>query len=310
MGAVLAVLLIMIVAGAIAYVGDRVGHQVGRKRLTLFGLRPKYTSTIVAVGTGMLIALIVTLVALVASNLVRTAFFRLGNIQARINDLQAQSLAMEKELQQTRSGILRVPKFALIANTAWTFDLAQTDAEQLPGFARFFDAVVRIANQQLANSQVGLRRYAHTSSEPEIRNQLLRELRTTRESTQNPRALILFLPVASQNLFRGDVISFSFAGYEDRQLAKAGETLATLDVNGGNTVDVGSLVIRAGETLVNRGYPFQFLSPPLINSTQVQAVNSQLPRLHGKYRLIAKTPIDLYPHSGFVPIDVALEPAR
>jgi hypothetical protein len=310
MGAVLGVILIMLVAGAIAYVGDRVGHQVGRKRLTLFGLRPKYTSTIVAVGTGMLIALVVTLVALVASNLVRTAFFRLGNIQARINDLQAQSLAMEKELQQTRSGILRVPKFALVANTAWTFDLAQGDAEQMPAFSRFFDSVVRAANQQLANPQVGLRAYSHTSSEPEIRNQLRRELRTIRESTQNPRALILFLPVASQNLFRGDVISFSFAGYEDRQMAKAGETLATLDVTGGTQVDVGKLVISAGETLVNRGYPFQFLSPPLINSTQVQAVNSQLPRLHGKYKLIAKTPIDLYPHSGFVPIDVALEPAH
>ena len=310
MSGLLVVVIIIVLAGGIAYVGDRVGHQVGRKRLTLFGLRPKYTSTIVAVGTGMLIALIVTLAALFASNLVRTAFFTLGSIQARINDLQSQSLAMEKELQQTRSGILRVPKFALVANTAWTFDLAESDAAQLPAFARFFDAVVKIANQQLANQQVGLRPYTHTSNEPEIRSQLLKELRTTRVGVQNQKALILFLPVAAQNLFRGDVISFSFAGYEDRQLAKAGETLATLDVNGGAPVDVGTLVIRAGETLVNRGYPFQFLSPPLINSTQVQAVNSQLPQLHGRYRLIAKTPIDLYPHSGFVPIDVALEPVR
>ncbi len=309
-GGVLGVLLIVLVAGGIAYVGDRVGHQVGRKRLTLFGLRPKYTSTIVAVGTGMLIALVVTLAALLASNLVRTAFFRLGNIQARINDLQAQALAEEKELQQTRSGILRVPKFGLIANTAWTFDLARSDADQLPAFAAFFDTVVRIANAQLANPDVGLKPYTHTAAEPDIRAKLLRELETTRVSTQNGKALILYLPVASQNLFRGDEITFSFAGYEDRQLAKAGETLATLDVNGGAPVDVGNLVIRAGETLVNRGYPFQFLSPPLINSTQVQAVNSQLPRLHGRYRLIAKTPIDLYPHSGFVPIDVALEPAR
>lgn len=310
MGGVLAVVLIMVVAGGIAYVGDRVGHQVGRKRLTLFGLRPKYTSTIVAVGTGMLIALVVTLAALFASNLVRTAFFRLGDIQGRINELRSQSLALGKELQQTRSGILRVPKFALIANTAWTFDLAESDADQLPAFARFFDTAVQIANQQLATSEVGLRRYTRLSSEPEIRAQLLKELRTTRVGTQNSKALILFLPVASQNLFRGDVISFQFAGYEDRQLAKAGETLASIDVNGGAPVDVGALVVRAGETLVNRGYPFQFLSPPLINGTQVQAVNSQLPHLHGHYRLIAKTPIDLYPHSGFVPIDVALEPAR
>ncbi|MGD1067799.1 MAG: DUF3084 domain-containing protein, partial [Vulcanimicrobiaceae bacterium] len=68
---VLSVLGIAIVAGGIAYIGDRVGHQVGRKRLTLFGLRPKYTSTIVAVVTGMMIAVSVTLIALLASSEVR-----------------------------------------------------------------------------------------------------------------------------------------------------------------------------------------------------------------------------------------------
>ena len=109
MGGLLVVLIIIVLAGGIAYVGDRVGHQVGRKRLTLFGLRPKYTSTIVAVGTGMLIALIVTLGALAASSYVRTAFFRLGTLSARINELQAQALSQEKELQQTRSGSLAVP---------------------------------------------------------------------------------------------------------------------------------------------------------------------------------------------------------
>ncbi|HMD02671.1 MAG TPA: DUF3084 domain-containing protein, partial [Candidatus Baltobacteraceae bacterium] len=51
------ILAIVLIAGSIAYVGDRVGHYVGRRRLSLFGLRPKYTSTIVAVGTGMVIAL-------------------------------------------------------------------------------------------------------------------------------------------------------------------------------------------------------------------------------------------------------------
>ena len=94
MGGLLVVLIIIVMAGAIAYVGDRVGHQVGRKRLTLFGLRPKYTSTIVAVGTGMIIALIVTLGALAASSYVRTAFFRLGTLTGRINELQAQALSL------------------------------------------------------------------------------------------------------------------------------------------------------------------------------------------------------------------------
>lgn len=309
-GASLAVVLIMLVAGMIAYVGDRVGHQVGRKRLTLFGLRPKYTSTIVAVGTGMLIALTVTLAALFASNLVRTAFFRLGSITARINELQAQQLQLEEELKETRNADLRAPKFTLIANTAWTFDLAKTDEEQLADFARFFDTVVRIANQQLTTEAVGLKPYPGVSSDPAIRARLLKQLKTARESESNGKALILFLPVASENLFRGEVISFAFAAYDDKLLAKAGDKLATLDVSGGSQPDIGALSTRAGQTLVKWGYPSQFLSPLLINTTQVQAIGAQLPHLSGKYRLVAKTPIDLYPHNGLVPIDVALEPVR
>jgi hypothetical protein len=311
MSGFLVVLIIIVMAGAIAYVGDRVGHQVGRKRLTLFGLRPKYTSTIVAVGTGMLIALIVTLAALAASNYVRTAFFRLDSLNSRINALQAQALAQAKELEQTRGGIQSVPRLTLIANTAWTFDLAKSDASQIDDFARFFDAAVRIANQQLTTPAVGLKPYTHKSSEPAIRALLLKQLELTREQTSDQDASILFLPVAAQNLFRGETILFTFAAYEDKKLASAGETLAAIDVTGGTlNVDIGTLVLDAGKTLAARGYPPQFLYPPLINSTQVQAVTNQIPHLRGRYRLVAKTPIDLYPHVGPFPIDVELEPAR
>jgi hypothetical protein len=311
MNGVLGVLAVMIVAGAIAYVGDRVGHQVGRKRLTLFGLRPKYTSTIVAVGTGMLIALVVTLGALATSSYVRTAFFRLGTLSSRINELQAQALAQENELKQTRNGNLAVPAYALIANTAWTFDLSHSDADQLDDFQRFFDSVVRIANTNLTTPAIGLRPYTHKASEPGIRDALLKQMGKLREQSPDQHASYLLLPVTYQNLFRGEVITFEFAPFEDKRLATAGETLASMDVAGGSTnVDIAQLVLQAGQVLAKRGYPPQFLYPPLINSAQVQSVTSALPHLRGTYRLIAKTPIDLYPHSGPFPIDVALEPVH
>ncbi|HEX3369662.1 MAG TPA: DUF3084 domain-containing protein [Candidatus Cybelea sp.] len=72
------VAFVMAIAGGVAYVGDRVGHQVGRRRLSLFGIRPRYTSTIVAIATGMVIALVVTLGAIFASQQVKTAFFKLN----------------------------------------------------------------------------------------------------------------------------------------------------------------------------------------------------------------------------------------
>ncbi len=78
------VLFIVVLAGVIAYIGDRVGHQVGRKRLTLFNIRPRYTSTIIAVATGMIIAFVVTLAAIFASNQVKVAFFHSARSTLRL----------------------------------------------------------------------------------------------------------------------------------------------------------------------------------------------------------------------------------
>src|SRR5215469_7635696 len=114
----LVILIIMIVAGAIAYVGDRVGHQVGRKRLTLLGMRPRYTSTIVAVGTGMVIALAVTLTALIFSQQVQTALFKMNQLSLQITTLQTREQDLEKKVNSGQLvipvGTLMVPYFSTI----------------------------------------------------------------------------------------------------------------------------------------------------------------------------------------------------
>ncbi|MGB6600729.1 MAG: DUF3084 domain-containing protein, partial [Candidatus Cybelea sp.] len=94
--------VVMGLAGAVAYVGDRVGHQVGRKRLSLFGIRPRYTSTIVAIATGMFIALVVSLAAIFASEQVKTAFFKLTTLNAQINEMQARQRDLEAKVNTGR----------------------------------------------------------------------------------------------------------------------------------------------------------------------------------------------------------------
>ena len=46
---IIIVLVLMVMGGLIAFLGDKIGSKVGKKRLTLFGLRPKYTSIIVTI---------------------------------------------------------------------------------------------------------------------------------------------------------------------------------------------------------------------------------------------------------------------
>ncbi|MDB5027303.1 MAG: hypothetical protein JWO66_992 [Candidatus Eremiobacteraeota bacterium] len=306
------VLLITGVAGVIAYIGDRVGHQVGRKRLTLFGLRPKYTSTIVAVATGMLIALSVTLVALVGSQQVRTAFFRLGQINARINDLQAQAIATQKQLDTTRGTSIALPIGLPIAN-ATTIRPSQPDRTLLPELAVFFDQTVKQANRGARTIAPDLKPYVGKSSDPAVQAGLRAELGKIRDqiATLPADTPVLLLPVVGQNLFRGDTISFAFAHYVDNRVAAGGETLASLDVQGGQTLNLQALQVlsrQATAEVSKRGMPAYYAANVALNGPQAQDVLSQVARLRGKYRILAKASLDLYPHSGGVLLDFTLVP--
>jgi uncharacterized protein (DUF3084 family) len=50
------ILLVLVLSGAIATMGDRIGTKVGKARLSLFNLRPKKTAVLVTILTGMLIS--------------------------------------------------------------------------------------------------------------------------------------------------------------------------------------------------------------------------------------------------------------
>jgi hypothetical protein len=309
------VILIMIVAGFVAYVGDRVGHQVGRRRLTLFGLRPKYTSTIVAVATGMVIALAVTLIALLVSYNVRTAFFRMDQLNARINTLQAQALEQSSEIDKTRNGTLAVPNRQLIANIAATLDPTSPEDDQIRRVSAFFDETVHLANAQLTKPPYLLKTYTSRSSDPDIQELIKKEVETidgsaiARAGNARP-PVVLILPVAAQNLFRGDRITFYLSSYADRKLASAGQVLASVIVDGGQPLNLTPLITNASVQLAREGMPPPFLQSAGYNAPQVQNVIAQLHRLRGKYRVSAKASFDLYPHSGGVVYDFALSPLR
>jgi hypothetical protein len=303
------VLAITIVAGGIAYIGDRVGHQVGRKRLTLFGLRPKYTSTIVAVATGMLIALSVTLAALIGSNYVRTAFFRIGQLHAQISELQAQSIAMRKDLDTTRNVPFVLPIGYPIANIGLTTRPAQSEAIVMAQLSGFFDQTVQAANAQFARAPYDLKAYRHKASEPDIQAKLREELHKVRQ--QYPGDVpVLFLPVVGQNLFRGDVISFVLQPYLNTRVAAAGDVLASVDIQGGqpiNLIALQELSALASAEMRKRGMPAVFAAN-VQPSNNVQEVLSEAARLRGKYRLVAKAGLDLYPQSGGVLVSFSLVP--
>ncbi|MCX7942803.1 MAG: DUF3084 domain-containing protein [Dictyoglomaceae bacterium] len=92
------ILILLILSGVIAYLGDYVGRKVGKKKLTLFNLRPKYTSRLISVFTGILIMLFTLLILSLSSENVRTAIFGLDRLKKQLSSLQVAVSIKNEEL--------------------------------------------------------------------------------------------------------------------------------------------------------------------------------------------------------------------
>ena len=108
------VLIAVLVAtgGIIAFIGDRLGTKIGKKRLSLFGLRPRYTSTIVTIFTGFLITATTLGIMSVISRDVRTALFGMEqlnkDLQTSRENLYLVSNSLEKvqaELENSKQEV-------------------------------------------------------------------------------------------------------------------------------------------------------------------------------------------------------------
>jgi len=95
-------LIIILVSGLIAYVGDLVGRKMGRKRLSLLGLRPRHTAIVISVGVGMLIALLTLTTLLIINKSIREAFLTLDQVKADLRTQTQELQKTERDLQSAK----------------------------------------------------------------------------------------------------------------------------------------------------------------------------------------------------------------
>ena len=86
---IMLIVVLVLTGGVIAFIGDRLGSKVGKKKLSLFGLRPRHTSILVTIITGILITTVTFGISAIASKDVRTALFGMNKLKAELNEKQS-----------------------------------------------------------------------------------------------------------------------------------------------------------------------------------------------------------------------------
>jgi len=309
------ILFIVALAGLIAYAGDRIGHQVGRKRLTLLNIRPRYTSTIIAVATGMIIALIVTLAAIFASNQVQTAFFRLKQINAEIAKAQARATEAESKVNNGR----------LVVGVGTPMGYSPVLIPQNASAQVRRRLVMQLYNQTVAYvNQVypplGLRPFKPPANVQQV-------LEKYADSNEMRAAIaegdVLILAAADQNLYAasrpgqlGDEVHFGITPpIPDRLMYKRGDLIAYESVPSGKNVNAQLALIElltnfVPQKAISDGFPQYFASsvrpiqsfPPSVTQMQTMLANGT-----GTYVLSAFAANDIYPHSLGLQVVVVLQ---
>jgi len=308
LGGTLVVLFIALLAGGIAYLGDRVGHLIGRRRLSLFGLRPRHTSTIFAIGTGMLIALIVTGFALTVSTYVQTAFFRLGALNDEINRLEAEAAALDRHTHEEH---VVVNRGDLLSGAVLILRPDQPAADRLRALGAFFDDTLQEANRIYGPTTLGTRSLRPNTAharDAAVRSKL-REVLSRIEPTLLTTP-VLVLAIADRNLFVHDPIHFRLQGLADRRIFPAHQTIATLPVSGSNInprLAMNQLAVITADRATSAGLPPVFATPLLVmDRLQLQALERAMQvQTHGI--LVARAATDIYPHLGGLPIEFVFE---
>lgn len=87
---------LVLLSGVLAYLGDVLGMRLGKRRISLMGLRPRSTSRVITAVTGALISIAILITMTVVSDNVRTALFSMKFIQGQLQTLT-------RELRESRS---------------------------------------------------------------------------------------------------------------------------------------------------------------------------------------------------------------
>ena len=90
--------VLVVTGGAIAFIGDRLGTKIGKKRLSIFGLRPRHTSNVVTVITGFVITALTIGIMSATSENVRTALFGMEELNANLTKKQQELEILSDEL--------------------------------------------------------------------------------------------------------------------------------------------------------------------------------------------------------------------
>ena len=329
-GSWLLVFSIIVLAGVIAYLGDILGRRIGKKKLSLFKLRPRYTAILMSVITGILIAAITLLILSIASQDVRTALFGMEELKSQITQLEER----EKELQSYKASLEEQVK-TLTGSVEELKSQRQSLQEEIQTLqvelTRLRESILAIRRGEIVfqdeeeilrvvapkgmddkeaenyllsiikqGEDIALQRGAGLDKEIQRAVFVLEDnFNETKEKLKNSEVPLVIRLVASINTLRGEPVIARFITEENKKVFSAGEVIWSGELN----IDpqktnielwLGELLKELNTLAVKKGILPQQGRVGVISASNITEVTSLLQRMEGKVTVEVVAESDIF----------------
>lgn len=244
--------ILVIVSGAIALIGNRIGRGIGRRRLSLFGMRPLYTASLVTIVSGILITATTLVVVLLVSQEARVALFRLNEVLAETKRLEGEIKQQQDRLKQLALGTI------IYLNDQEVLRDVVDGRLPLPAVQNRVRAMVERATDLATDTGAGADGSGNVIvlTPPNVTWARIVELIDVRDADTVVRL------VSSQNTLRGEPLRVYVQLFDNRLVYRRGETLAQAQIDGRrNRDELGQALLRLADQ-VGRQTRGKVLSPP------------------------------------------------
>jgi len=146
---ILFVIALILVSGFVAYFGDVLGRRMGKKRLTLFNLRPRHTAIVVTTITGMLISTLALVTLVSVNSQFRRMLFTGEQILARNKALSMANADLGQRSKMLRQQVAR--QRGELADAKKEAALAKAQRDRAEGVVARLQREIVVRQKQLAD---------------------------------------------------------------------------------------------------------------------------------------------------------------
>lgn len=244
--------VLVLISGAIALIGNRIGREIGRRRLSLFGLRPRYTAQIITISSGVLITATTLIVVLLISQEARVALFRLNEVLTETKRLEAEIKQQEDRLKQLALGEI------IYLNDQEVLRDVIDGRLPLQAVQNRVRAMVDRAGELAADNGAGADGNGNiiVLTPPNVTWANIDELIDVRDKETVVRL------VSSQNTLRGEPLHVYVQLFDNQLVYRKGAELVRAQIDGRRSRDeIGQALLRLADQVSRQGRG-KVLSPP------------------------------------------------